>query len=115
MSCGHTLSLVTEIGLEINSQFNWAEQKKAPTPLLFITEEKTLQQSWRVITSPCSLVADILNHSTVMVYRQISIILLLAVGFSSKYLIKSALETADGPYFKTPFLINKLSRFHRLH
>lgn len=45
MSRVHTLSLGTEIGLEIIWQLNWAEQKKALTPLLFITVEKTLQHA----------------------------------------------------------------------
>lgn len=44
-SCVHTLSLGTEIGLEINWQLNWAEQKKALTPSVFITAEKTLQHA----------------------------------------------------------------------
>lgn len=42
MSCVHILSLGTENRLEMKWHLNWAKQKKALNPLLFITAEKTL-------------------------------------------------------------------------
>lgn len=80
-----------QAGDEVAAQLGWTVESTNSSTIY--NSRENIATCWQVITSPCSLPAQILNHSALVVYGQISVALRLAVGLA--YQVPDKLSIAD--------------------